>query len=190
MRPSFASLALAAALSVAPFAAPSSAEAAPAGLSERPMDIEVKQADVKAVFSLLAEIGGRKVQLDPCVRGTVDLRLHNTPVPMVFDAMAAKLHLVYEDQGSEILVRCAGDAGADERLSTRVTVSVKEADLRAVLDVLAAAGKLDGVDYRSSKRPKVTVTVENVRVSTAVAVLGDMTGLKISVARGKLVVAD
>lgn len=196
MRPTFAPFALAAALALAPFATPVEAQAAPAGLSERPLDLELKQADVKAVYALLSEVSGRKVDLDPCVRGTVDIRLKNTPIPMVFDALASKLQLFYEDQGSAILVRCAGDAGsADPRLATRVNLSLREAPLDAVLDVLVRAGKLDGVEWTldSTARaalPRVTVTVENVRVATALAVLSDASGMRISVARGKIVVAN
>lgn len=167
------------------------AHAAPAGLSQQQLDLELRAADVKNVFKLLADVGGRKVQLDPCVGGTVDIKLKNTPVPMVFDALATKLGLVYEDQGGDVLVRCAGDAGKeDARLSVRVSVSVKEAALQNVLGVLATAAKLDGVDYRTKAQPKVTLTVESVRVSTALAALADESNLKIGVAAGKLVVSD
>jgi hypothetical protein len=187
----FAPLAIAAALATLSGTSVRHAQAAPAGLSQQRLDLELRAADVKNVFKLLADVGGRKVQLDPCVGGTVDIKLKNTPVPMVFDALAAKLGLVYEDQGGDVLVRCAGDAGKeDARLSVRVSVSVKEAALQDVLAVLATAAKLDGVDYRASAKPKVTLTVEGVRVSTALAALADETNLKVSVAAGKLVVSD
>jgi hypothetical protein len=191
MRSSFAPIAIALALATMSGAAPRIAEAAPEGLSEKRLDIELREADVKNVFKLLADVGGRKVVLDPCVSGTVDIKLKNTPIPMVFDAMAAKLHLVYEEQGGDVLVRCAGDAGSIEaRVATKVSVSVKEAELSKVLDMLAGAAKLDGVEYRATARPKVTFTVDGVRVATVVALLSDETGLKIGVARGKLVVGD
>jgi hypothetical protein len=98
---------------------------------------------------------------------------------------------VYEDQGGDVLVRCAGDAGKeDARLATKVSVTVKEAALQSVLEMLASSAKLDGVDYRATSRPKVTITLEGVRVSTALAALADGTNLKLGVARGKLVVSD
>jgi hypothetical protein len=159
------------------------AHAAPAGLSQQRLDLELREVEVKNVFKLLGEVGGRKLQLDPCVTGTVDIKLKNTPVPMVFDALASKLGLVYEDQG--------GDAGKeDARLATKVSVTVKEAALQSVLEMLASSAKLDGVDYRATSRPKVTITLEGVRVSTALAALADGTNLKLGVARGKLVVSD
>lgn len=187
----FAPMAIAAALCTMSGPQVREAHAAPAGLSQQRLDLELREVEVKNVFKLLGEVGGRKLQLDPCVTGTVDIKLKNTPVPMVFDALAAKLGLVYEDQGGDVLVRCAGDAGKeDARLSARVSVSVKEAALQDVLFVLATAAKLDGVDYRASAKPRVTLTVEGVRISTAIAALSDETNLKIGIAAGKLVVTD
>jgi hypothetical protein len=46
------------------------------------------------------------------------------------------------------------------------------------------------VDYRASAKPRVTLTVEGVRISTAIAALSDETNLKIGIAAGKLVVTD
>jgi hypothetical protein len=187
----FAPMAIAAALCTMSGPQVREAHAAPAGLSQQRLDLELREVEVKNVFKLLGEVGGRKLQLDPCVTGTVDIKLKNTPVPMVFDALASKLGLVYEDQGGDVLVRCAGDAGKeDARLATKVSITVKEAALQSVLEMLASSAKLDGVDYRATSRPKVTITLEGVRVSTALAALADGTNLKLGVARGKPVVSD
>ena len=191
MRRSHALFALALGLATASGAPVREAHAAPPGVSDQAIDLDLKDADVKNVFALLSEVGGRTVVLDPCVHGTVDILLKNTPVPLVFDAFAAKLGLVYEEYAGDILVRCAGDAGStDARLSSRVSVLEHDGELRAALDKLVLEAKLDGIDYRASARPKVTVTLERVRLSTALTALADETGLKIAVARGKLVVAN
>ena len=167
------------------------ASAAPPGISARNIDLELKAADVKNVFKLLAEVGGRKITLDPCVHGTVDLKLVNTPLPLVLDALAMKLGLVYDEQDGDVLVRCLGDSGADDaKLLVRVTVNVKGAALPDVVGALAGTAKLEGVDYRAKTRPNVNLTLENVRLPTAVSALGDTTGLRITVSRGRLVVAD
>jgi type II secretory pathway component GspD/PulD (secretin) len=188
---SLSALALALGLATAWSAPVREAHAAPQGISERAIDLDLKDADLKNVFALLSEVGGRPVVLDPCVRGAVDIKLTNTPVPIVFDALAAKLGLVYEEDAGDVLVRCAGDAGgADARLSSRVSVEARDGELRAALEKLVAEAKLDGIDYRASVQPKVTVTLERVRLSTAIAALADETGLKIAVARGQLVVAN
>jgi hypothetical protein len=191
MRRSHALFALALGLATASGAPVREAHAAPQGVSPEAIDLDLKDADVKNVFNLLGEVGGRPVVLDPCVHGSVDILLKNMPIPMVFDALAAKLGLVYEEDAGDVLVRCAGDAGgADVRLSSRVSVAVRDGELTAALDELVAEAKLDGLDYRASARPKVTVTLERVRLATALAALADETGLKIAVARGKLVVAN
>jgi type II secretory pathway component HofQ len=186
--PAAAALALACALG-AGFAVPTPAAAAPPSLPNRALDLELKAADIKNVFKLLAEVSQRKVVLDPCVNGRVDINLHNTPIPLVFDALALKLGLIYEEEDGAILVRCAGDGGsADAKLSARVSVAEQGAALPDVLEKVAHGAKLDGVDYRAAARPKVTITLQNVRLATTVAALSDETGLKIKVAGGKVVV--
>jgi hypothetical protein len=171
------------------------AAAAPANLPDRPLDIELKEADVKNVFLLLAEVSERKVDLDPCVHGVVDIRLKNTPLPLVYDALAMKLHLVYETDGTPrgpIRVTCAVDGGSEAAKAgaMRVSLAEKNAPLDQVLVRLATAAGLEGVDYRATSHPRVDVTLDRVRAATAMAVLGDETGLKISVIGGKLVVSD
>jgi len=183
---SLSALALALGLATAWSAPVREARAAPQGVSERAIDLDLKDADVENVFALLSDVGGRPVVLDPCVHGAVDIKLTNTPVPMVFDALAAKLGLVYEEDAGDVLVRC----GADARLSSRVSVEARDGELRATLEKLVAEAKLDGIDYRASVQPKVTVSLEHVRLSTAMAALADETGLKIGVARGKVIVAN
>jgi type II secretory pathway component GspD/PulD (secretin) len=185
-----AALALAATLASS-LASSGAASAAPPGISTKKLDLELRGADVKNVFRLLAEVSGRNVVLDTCVRGTVDLKLANTPVPLVFDALALKMGLLYDEQDGDVLVRCAGDGGADDaRRLARVSVAVKAVSLPEVATQLAAAAKLDGVDYRAKARPNVNVTLENVRLSTAVSVLAETSGLRVMLSRGKIVVED
>ncbi len=167
------------------------AKAAPANLPDRPLDLELKEADIKNVFALLAEVSGRKVVLDPCVHGTVDVRLKNTPLPLVYDALAMKLHLVYADDASgTINVGCAAAVAQPKAAEPRISIAVSAALLDDVLRQLATAAKLDGVDYRAAAHPKVSVTLEGVRPTTAFAVLAESTGLKIAVAGDKVVVSE
>ena len=143
------------------------------------------------MLQLLAEVSARKVTLDPCVHGKVDLKLKNVPIALVYDALAMKLGLVYEEEQGAIKVGCAVDGGgSNARGTARVSIAEKESPLPEVLGRLATAAKLEGVDYRASARPKINVTLEGVRISTALTVLSDATGLKIAIANGRLVVAD
>ncbi len=50
------------------------ARAAPAGLPEQALDIELREAEVASVFALLGQVGRRTIALDPCVQG-VDVHL-------------------------------------------------------------------------------------------------------------------
>lgn len=162
------------------------AQAAPEGIPDRPMDIELRDAEIGNVFRLLAEVAKRNVILDPCVQGKVDIKLTNTPLPMVFDAFAKKMSLVYEDDGQILYVRCS----ADPRLDTRVDLSVKDMPLREMLNELVTDAKLEGLDWRTKKDPKVTLTLRVVRLSTAIAAIADSADVHLTVVRGKLVVTD
>jgi hypothetical protein len=167
-----------------------SANAAPTGLTDRLIDIDLRSAAVENVFTMLGKVGGRPMTLDPCVRGTVDLRLQNMPVSLVLDALAQKLDLSYEDEGDSVRVVCKEDAGTKARLGARVSVTETNSPLPKVLDHVATAAQLEGVDYRASARPNVSMTLNGVRLSTAVTALADATALHIHVSKRRLVVTD
>ncbi|MBX3230795.1 MAG: hypothetical protein KIT84_01150 [Labilithrix sp.] len=165
----------------------SDAAAAPASLPDRAIDIDLKQANIRTVLTMLGKVASREVVVDDCVQGTVDLRLKNTPLPLVLDALATKLHLGYEDDGATLQVHCVGGESPD---ATRVSLSVHDGTLADAAESLAKSAHLDGVDYRATQRPKVNVTLERVRLGTAVAVLADESGLKVAVVKKRLVVSD
>ena len=168
---------------------PEQARAAPSGIKDTNIDLDLKQASATNVYRLLAQVSGRSITLDPCVTMTVDLRLINTPLPLVFDALASQLKLVYDDNDDGIYVRCQ-ETGATHAAPTSVTFAENDAPLPDVLERLAASAKLEGVDYRASKRPPVTMTLRGVRLSTAVAALSDSTGLRVAIKKNRLVATD
>lgn len=167
------------------------ASAAPPGLPARPLDLELKQVEVGNVFRLLAEVSQRNVVLDPCVKGKVDLKLKNTPLPLVYDALALKLRLRYSERDGAVVVGCLGageDAAApDPRLDRRVSVEQRGASARSALEVVARAAGLSGLDFRAKDEPKVTLLLENARLSTVLAAIADATGLSITVEGERLV---
>lgn len=175
-------------IALASLALATDAAAAPAGIPERAVDLDLKEADIGNVFSLLGHISGRTIMLDPCVVGSkVDLRLKNTPLPIVFDALALKLQLVYEDDGAAVNVRCAGTNAAPP---PRVSLEAENAPLADVATRLAADARLAGVDYRATARPEVTVTLKDVRFSTAIVALADAGKVHVSVVKNRLVISD
>lgn len=172
------------------------ARAAPPGLDTRPVDLELREADVGNVFRLLAEVGKRDVVLDPCVVGTVDLKLHNAPVPLVFDVLATKLGLRYEQREGVIVVHCGSDRSAarpaveasqDPRLERRVSVDLKEIAVQAILTEVAKSAGVKLV-VEGDLSDKVSLTLANAKLSTVLAAVDDATGLTASVEGDELVV--
>jgi hypothetical protein len=169
------------------------AEAAPAGIPTRALDLELNQADVKNVYRLLADVAERQIVLDPCVHGAVDLKMKNTPIPIVLDALALKLNLAYEERENGVIgVVCKDpDAGDDSaKDAARVNIAEKNVPLPDALAHLATAAKLDGVDYRATAKPNVDITLNKVRLGTAVRALSDTSGVKVSVQKNRLIVTD
>jgi type II secretory pathway component HofQ len=182
-----------AALSTSALAA-DSARAAPADLAERRVDLELREAEIGNVLRLVAEVGQKNVVLDPCVQGKVDLKLHNVPVSVVLDVLASKLDLHYETQRDVMVVTC-GRRGApaatvpsdDERLGRRMSFEVREAEIGALLAVVAEASGLEP-DVAKDVSAKVTMKLEGVRVSTVLAAIADATGLDVTVRGDRIVV--
>ncbi len=184
MNRTFAFLAATAALSILTVSI-DTASAAPPGLPSQALDLELKQVAVRDVFRLLAEVSRRNVVLDPCVKGKVDLKLKNMPLPLVYDALALKMRLRYDERDGAIAVGCLGVADAaaapDSRLERRVSVEQRGASARAVLEVVAKAAGFAGLDFRAKEEPKVTLLLENARLSTVLAAIADGTGLSVTV---------
>jgi len=159
-----------------------------APLEDKKIDIELREADVRNVYRLLGEVGGVNVMLDECVQGKVDIKLKNVPVSLVFDALAAKMHFTYEDgPGKVVFVHCGAAPAVD---APRVSLSEKGAPLPDVVAHLATAAKLDGVDYRATKKPNVDITLVDVRLGTALTALGDESGLRVTTSGKRVVVSD
>ena len=97
--------------------------------------------------------------------------------------------LVYVDEGDRTLVRCATSA-EDNEARVRVSLDERGVALRDVVSKLAASTGLDGVDYRATRVPRVTVALDGVRLSTALAALVDENGLKVVVVDRRVVVGD
>jgi hypothetical protein len=185
MRLSSMILALAIAI---PFA--SDAFAAPALANDRKIDIELREVEVKEVFKLLGEISETKVMVDPCVHGKVDIRLKNTPASLVFDALANKLGLVYAETSKGVEVTCRASASPTAPEAARVSLVEHATPMPEAVAHLAKEAHLEGVDYRATRRPDVSVTLERVKVGTALAVLAETSGLSVRVEKGKVVVSE
>lgn len=181
------SMILALALAI-PFA--SDAFAAPTLANDRKIDIELREVEVQEVFKLLAGISETNVIVDPCVHGKVDIRLKNTPASLVFDALANKLGLVYSETSKGVEVTCRASVSPAAPEATRVSLVEHATPMPEVAAHLAKEAHLEGVDYRATRRPDVSVTLERVKVGTALTVLAETSGLSVRVEKGKVVVGD
>ena len=185
------------AFAVTSFAA-DSANAAPSAIPNRMIDLDLKQASAANVFRLLAQISKRTVTVDPCVTATITLKLKNTPLPVVYDVLAARLRLSYEEKSDDsLVVHCKpkdsdeDDEDAPDEISiVRVSFSANERPLPDLLDEMAKSAKLRGVDYRATKRPTITMSLKDVRLGTAVQAVTESSGVHVAVRGDRLVVAD
>lgn len=70
----------------------------------RPIDLDLKDADVANVCRLLADVGRVNIVLGDGVQGQVTLRMHRVPWDQAFDAVLAAKGLRAERDGNVILV--------------------------------------------------------------------------------------
>jgi type IV pilus assembly protein PilQ len=85
------------------------AEGAPdARFRGAPVDVDVKDADVRDVFRLLADVGKTNIVVASEVAGTVTMRLRQVPWDQAIDVVARARGLVYAREGNVIVVRSGG----------------------------------------------------------------------------------
>ncbi len=115
---------------------------------------------------------------------------HGERLSRAFDAIASKVGLVYEDNAGTRLVHCATQStpNGPSVLDTRVTLQGTSTPLEDLVAAIARDAHLDGVDYHASAKPRLTVTLQRVRVATALAALSDESGLLVHVVDRRLVV--
>lgn len=70
----------------------------------RPIDVDLKDADIHNVCRLLADVGKTNIVLGDGVQGTVTLSMHRVPWDQVLDAVLQAKGLRMEREGNVILV--------------------------------------------------------------------------------------
>lgn len=180
-------------------ASPSLAEL-PAEFGKR-ITVELRQANVKNVYRLYGDVLSRQIRVDDCLDGrTVDVRLKNAPMSLVLDVMDAKLDAVHALQPDGVLlVSCKAAPGATSPAAPpqpssakdrRITIDVRDTDLEKVVQAMAsfAGAQVKPLGERALTG-KVTMSVKNVRLETAMAVLRESLDLEVlDLVDGELVV--
>jgi hypothetical protein len=74
----------------------------------RPIDLDVKDADISDVFRLLSDVGHVNIVLGDNVAGRVTLRLKHVPWDQALDTIATAKGLAVERDSGIVLVTAAG----------------------------------------------------------------------------------
>jgi type II secretory pathway component HofQ len=128
------------------------------------------------VFRFLEDISQRKHEIDACVQGAVTLRLQNVPLALVYDVLASKLALTYDDSGDAIKVRCGPAAGAASQREQTIELDLRDADVRALFDVIARFTRRRHV-LDSCVQGVVSIRLKHVPVEVAYEALARKIGL-------------
>jgi hypothetical protein len=168
--------------------------AAPPGLPDKKLSFDYHQIRVSNLFRVLSEAAGVAVVVDPCAASrSVDLRLTDVPLPLVFDALASRLQLTYVRVGEIIQVECSSSTvvlSLPARASPRVSVDAKAMSVSALVQGVAAQVGARRVEGSGSLDRKVTLHLEQVSLETLSIVLRDTVGVSLVLEGGTLVVSD
>lgn len=115
------------------------------GLTEESIDIEIKGAPIDDVLRLIGDITQVKIEVEPCVSGTVDLALDNVRVRMLLENLGAQLNLVYSRSEADALVVGCASAPSEE---PKLTVQLSAVSAAEALRVIAPATSVVGCDDR------------------------------------------
>jgi type II secretory pathway component HofQ len=151
------------------------AHAAP-NVEARNIDIDLKAADVRNVFGLLEQISKRRHQLDACVQGAVSLRLQNVPLPLVYDALASKLGLTYDEDGASVTVRCGRSTDPLPQQVQTLELDLVDADVRTLFDLIGRFTRRKHVTD-SCVHGTVTIRLSHVPVPVVYEALAQKLGL-------------
>ncbi|MGH1340806.1 MAG: hypothetical protein ACRBN8_04610 [Nannocystales bacterium] len=131
------------------------------------IDLELKDAPIADVMLLVGDIIQSEVVLDPCVSGTLSLKLESITIRTFLEVAADTLSLTYDrTDGGELHVGCEDAPGA----GTRVDMAVVQAPLPEALAVLAEAGGTS-VASESCDDVVVDLRVSNAPVSAVVSAI-------------------
>jgi type IV pilus assembly protein PilQ len=75
------------------------------GYSGRRIDVDFKNADIRDVLGILADVGGVVIVATAAVKSRVSIRMRNTPWEEVLETLTRKNGLSYDREGKIIHVR-------------------------------------------------------------------------------------
>lgn len=72
--------------------------------SGKPISIEATELQLHSFFSLMGELSGLNIVLDPAVQGTITLRLHNVPWDQVLELVLREKRLFKHREGTVLYI--------------------------------------------------------------------------------------
>lgn len=151
------------------------------------LTLDLRDARADAVFELLGDSTGQQFVVPECAASRrVDLALDNVPPELALDVLALQLGLTYRAVDGVTLVECRTSQVDPVLLRQRVSVEVRDASSRAVLELLAAQAGLQS-DYNAPE-VSVSLVLHDVQLATALQALQETARLaEIRVDAGVLV---
>ena len=70
----------------------------------KPISIEATELKLSNFFSLIGELSGLNIVLDPAVQGTITLRLHNVPWDQVLELVLREKRLFKHREGTVLYI--------------------------------------------------------------------------------------
>lgn len=139
-------------------AAPSGSDDPLAAVTSDPIDIELKEAPVDDVYTLMSDIAGVTFELEPCGDQTLSLKLERAPVPVVLRVMATRLGRSYVRDGDRIVVRCEASAEPE------IDATLRDFPAGAAIDLIAAQAGVT-VSHRACEGVRLDLEAHRVPVS-------------------------
>jgi hypothetical protein len=158
-----------------------------AALAGSHLTLDLDDARADSVFEVLGDATRQQFVVPDCAASRrVDLSLENVPPELALDVLALQLGLTYQDVDGVTLVECRTSQVDPALLQQRVSVEVRDASSRAVLELLAAQAGLSA-DYNAPE-VSVSLVLHDVQLATAIQALQETARLaEIRVEDGVLV---
>lgn len=136
------------------------------------IDLELKDAPVRDVMLLVQDIADRPVVLDPCVQGTLSLKLESVTLRTFLEVVRDSLSLSYgRDAEGALTIGCV----EARPKSQRVDMSVVDVPLSDVLKALSRDGGIS-VESVACEGVSVDLSVSNAPASAVVHAISGQAG--------------
>ena len=142
------------------------------------ISISLRGADITVVAASFAHMTASRLEIDPAVGGTIDLKVHDVTWMTALDAACEGVGCRWQLSGGHprvLRLSPRGEVEHTDDLDTPISLDLEEA---ALADVLASFGQIGGheVEIEPGLDGKVTLGIRNVSVRTALRAVCESVG--------------